>query len=115
MANPNFKSLTAINGKTYAAAVTTTATDIVANAVGSNKVMKVNSFYVSNTTAADSSATILLKRGAGSFHLAKNVVIPAGATFDLMRKHIYLDEGDSLQVSGAAAGMDAVVGAEEMA
>ena len=115
MANPNFKSLKAINGKTYAAAVTTTATDIVANAVGSNKVAKVNSFYVSNTTAADASVTVKFKRGANAFHIAKDIVIPAAASLDLMRKHIYLEEGDSLQVSGTAVGMEAVVGLEEMA
>lgn len=115
MANPNFKSLSTINGKTNPAVVTTTAADIVANPVGSNKVMKVNSFYISNTASADEKISVMFKRGANSFHIAKNIVVPKEASLDLIRKHIYLDEGDSLQILGSATGMEAVVGYEELA
>ena len=114
MAAPNIKSLTVINGKSAAAAVTATAADLVANAAASGKVLKVNAMYISNTTAGDLKVNVTFKRGATSFHIAKDVVIPKEASFDVLRKHIYLEEGDSLQVQGSAVGMEAVAGYEEL-
>jgi len=115
MAAPNFKSLTVINGKTSPLVVTTTAADIVANPNGSNKVLKVNALYLSNTTVADEKISVTFKRGANSFHILKDVVVPKEASFDMLRKHIYLEEGDSIQISASAAGVEAVSGYEELA
>ena len=114
MAAPNIKSLTVINGKSAAAAVTATAADLVINAAASGKVLKVNAMYISNTTAGDLKVNVTFKRGANSFHIAKDIVIPKEASLDLLRKHIYLEEGDSLQVQGSAVGMEAVAGYEEL-
>ena len=115
MAAPNFKSLAVISGKSSPLTVTAAAADIVANPAGSNKVMKVNALYISNTTATDVKATILFKRGATTVHISKNIIIPTEAAFDAIRKHIYLEEGDSLQLQGSAVGLEAVAGYEELA
>ena len=115
MANPNFKAIATVNGRTFAAAVTTTAADLVVNAAASNKVMKANALYISNTTAAELKVNVTFKRGANSFHLAKDIVVPKEASFDLLRKHVYLEEGDSIQVQGSAAGLEALASVEELA
>ncbi|MDP4836447.1 MAG: hypothetical protein NWS01_04770 [Burkholderiales bacterium] len=114
MAAPNIKSLTVINGKSAAQAVTTAAADLVVNTAASGKVLKVNAMYISNTTAGDLKVNVTFKRGATSFHIAKDIVVPKEASLDLLRKHIYLEEGDSIQVQGSAAGMEAVAGYEEL-
>lgn len=114
MAAPNIKSLTVINGKSAAKVVTTAAADLVANAAASSKVLKVNAMYISNTTAGDLKVNVTFKRGSSSFHVAKDIIIPKEASLDLLRKHLYLEEGDSIQVQGSAAGMEAVAGYEEL-
>ncbi len=115
MANPNFKSLATVNGRTYPLVVTTTASPLVSNAAASNKVLKVNALYVSNTATNDEKVNVTFKRGATSFHLAKDIVVPKEASFDLLRKHIYLEEGDSIEVQGSAAGLEAIASVEELA
>ena len=115
MANPNFKTIATVSGKTFAAVVTTTAADLVANAAASNKIMKVNALYISNTSANDLKVNVTFKRGANSFHVAKDIVVPKEASFDLLRKHIYLEEGDSIQVQGSATGLEALASVEELA
>jgi hypothetical protein len=115
MANPNFKAISTVSGKTFAAVVTTTAADLVANAAASNKVMKVNALYISNTSSNDTKVNVTFKRGATSYHLAKDIVVPKEASFDLLRKHVYLEEGDSIQIQGAATGLEAVASVEELA
>ena len=114
MAQPNIKALTLIHGKSAAAAITTTAVDLVANAAASGKVLKVNAMYISNTTAGDLKVNVTFKRGANSFHVAKDIIIPKEASLDLLAKHIYLEEGDSLQAQGSAAGLEAVASYEEL-
>ena len=114
MAAPNIKALTVINGKSAAAAVTATAVDLVTNTAASGKVLKVNAMYISNTTTGDLKVNVTFKRGATSFHIAKDIVIPQEASLDLLRKHIYLEENDSLQIQGSAVGLEAVAGYEEL-
>ncbi len=114
MAAPNIKGLTLIHGKSAAVAVTGAAADIVANPAASGKVLKVNAMYISNTTAGDLKVNVTFKRAANSFHVAKDIIIPKEASLDLLAKHIYLEEGDSLQVQGSAVGLEAVAGYEEL-
>jgi len=115
MAAPNFKSLSLINGKSSPKAVTVAAADIVANPNGSNKVLKVNALYISNTTAGDLKINVTFKRGVTSFHIANDIVIPKEASLDLLRKHVYLEENDSIQVKGSAVGLEALAAYEELA
>lgn len=58
MAAPNIVNVTTIIGKTAVLAVTTSATAIVTNSAGSNKVFKINSLNISNVNGM-SAATLL--------------------------------------------------------
>lgn len=58
MTAPNIVNVTTIIGKTAVLAVTTSATAIVTNSAGSNKVFKINSLNISNVNGT-SAATLL--------------------------------------------------------
>jgi len=95
MAAPNIVNVTTIIGKTAVQQVTTSATAIVTNSSGSNKVFKINALYVANvdgTNAADIS--VALHRSSVSYEIAHTVLVPADATLDVISKSIYLEEGD---------------------
>lgn len=105
MAAPNIVNVATIIGKTAVQAVGTSATAIVTNSGGSNKVFKVNALYVSNidgSAAAD--ITVDLFRSSTAFPIASTISVPADATLDIMSKAIYLEEGDSLRCTASASG-----------
>jgi len=104
MAAPNIVNVASITGKTAVQAVGTSATAIVTNSSGSNKVFKVNALYISNvdgTNAAD--ITVDLFRSSTAYPLVSTVQVPSDSTLDLMSKAIYLEEGDSLRCTASAA------------
>jgi hypothetical protein len=113
MANPNIVNVTDIRGKTtYAALTTTLTTVLLANAVSSGKVFKVNSIMVSNvdgSTAADVTIDInTLAAGSGtSYALANTISVPADATLSVVDKtnSFYLEEDKSI-LGGASANSD---------
>jgi hypothetical protein len=117
MAAPNIVNVATITGKTAVQAVTTSATAIVTNSSGSNKVFKINALYVSNvdgTAAADVNVDIN-SPSAGTFHIAKTVSVPADATLDVLSKSIYLEEGWSLRLTASAnSDLEAVCSYEEI-
>lgn len=117
MAAPNLIGATTILGKTGVLSVSTTATDIVTNSSGSNKVLKVNSLYVSNIDGAtDEVVTVDLFRSSVAYHVAKTINVPADTTLDVINKLIYLEEGDSLRLTaGANSRLQAVCSYEEIA
>jgi hypothetical protein len=105
MAAPNIVNVTTITGKTAVQAVSTSATDIVANAGSSNTVVKINGLIVSNvngTTAATVNASVF--RSSTEFKVAHLISVPAGATLVLLDKttSLYLEEGDSLRLTASA-------------
>jgi hypothetical protein len=116
MAAPNIVNVATITGKTAVQAVTTSATAIVTNSSGSNKVFKINALYVSNvdgTAAAD--INVDLFRSSTAYHIAKTVSVPADATLDVISKSIYLEEGDSLRLTASAnSDLEAVCSYEEI-
>jgi hypothetical protein len=118
MANPNIVNVTDIRGKTAVQNIGTSATAIVTNAAGSNKVLKINSLIVSNidgTNAADLTVTVV--RSATSYALASTITIPADATLVVISKDsaIYLEEDDSLTLLASAAGdLQAICSYEEI-
>jgi hypothetical protein len=100
MTAPNIRTITSVTGKTAVQAVSNVAANIVTNASSSNSVYKVNTLYISNINgdfAQEVSAAIF--RDSNSFFIARTVVVPADATLDLFSKPVYLEEGDSLQLS----------------
>ena len=122
MAAPNIVSVSTITGKTVGLAVTTSATAIVANGAGSNKVFKVNALYVSNVDGASNAeitATFFDASAAGgtgaSYHIVKTVVVPADASLDVLSKAVYLEEGDEIRLSANVdSDIEAVVSYEEI-
>ena len=102
MAAPNIVAVTTITGKTAVLAVTASPTAIVTNSGSSGKVLKVNALYVANVDGATNytlNADIL--RSNVAYRLAYLLVVPAGATLDVISKSIYLEEGDSLRLTGS--------------
>jgi hypothetical protein len=113
MAAPNIVNVTTITGKTtYAALTTTLTTVLLANAVSSGKVFKINSIMVSNvdgTNAADVTVDInTAAAGSGtSYALANTIAVPADATLSVVDKtnSFYLEEDKSI-LGGASANSD---------
>jgi hypothetical protein len=116
MANPNIVNVTALYGKTAVQSITTAATAIVTNSESSNKVLKVNSLYISNIDGAnDEVITVDLFRSGVAYHVAKTINVPADTTLDVVNKLIYLEEGDSLRLTaGADSRLQAVCSYEEI-
>jgi len=116
MANPNIVNVTTITGKTAVQLVGTTATTIVENPAGSNKVYKVNALYVSNVDGIDNAEiSVDIYRSSVAYHIAKTVVVPADATLDVIAKSIYLEEGDSLRLTANVVNdLEAVCSYEEI-
>jgi hypothetical protein len=105
MAAPNIVKVATITGKTAVQAVGTSATAIVTNSGGSNKVFKVNALYVANVDgAAAADITVDLFRSSTAYRIASTISVPADATLDIMSKAIYLEEGDALRCTASAAG-----------
>lgn len=116
MAAPNIVNVATITGKTAVQAVGTSATAIVTNSAGSNKVYKVNALYVANidgSNAAD--ITVDLFRSSTAYPIASTVSVPADTALDVVSKAIYLEEGDSLRCTASASGdLTAVCSYEEI-
>lgn len=116
MAAPNIVNVVTITGKTAVQSVGTSATAVVSNAAGSNKVFKINSLYVSNidgTSAAD--LTVDIFRSSVAYRIASTISVPADATLDVITKPIYLEEGDDLRLTANASGdLQAVCSYEEI-
>jgi hypothetical protein len=108
MANPNIVNVTAIYGKTTGANLTSTGAAIVLNnASGSNTVLKVNTFNVSNYTASAANITVNFNNSANlggtNFSIVSTVSVPGNSTLNVIDKssQYYLEENQSL---GATAG-----------
>ena len=111
MAEPDIVNVTSIKGQTQAIAVGTSATDLVA-LTPTDKIYKMNMLLISNVHATDAATiTLTLNRSTalsgvvttGSFHIAKSISIPAGATLDVLSKPLYLMEGDKIVGQASAA------------
>lgn len=116
MAAPNIVNVATITGKTAVQAIGTSATAIVTNSAASGKVFKVNALYVSNVDGTnDADVSIDIFRSSVAYHIAKTIVVPADATLDVLSKPLYLEEGDSLRITGSAASdLEAVCSYEEI-
>jgi hypothetical protein len=116
MAAPNIVNVSNITGKTNLLALTASAQAIVSNAAASNRVVKVNALYISNVDGASNfTTTVDVLRGVTAFRIAFQIVVPAGATLDILSKPIYLEEGDSLRALGSTTlKLEAVCSYEEI-
>ena len=122
MAAPNVVNVTTITGKTAVLAVTTTATAIVTNSSGSNKVFKINSLVVSNvdgTNAADITVSLYSEDNIGgtATEIVSTVSVPADASLVVIDKNtsIYLEEDKSIgATAGSASDLKVVCSYEEI-
>ena len=124
MTAPNIVLVGTITGKSTGLALTnqagTTANKtIVANASGSNKVIKVNTLIVSNIHGSSSHdvTAYVNKNGGSNFHIAYTIAVPADATLVLISKDtsIYLEENDSLLIyASSTPALSAVCSYEEI-
>ena len=103
MAAPNILASTLVNGKTAVQSVTTSATAILTNSAGSNKVLKVNALYVSNVDGTTNyTLTMDLFRSSVAYRLGYLITVPAASTLDVISKAFYLEEGDTLRLTASA-------------
>jgi len=118
MAAPNVVNVSNILGKTSVQSVGTSATAIVTNTAASGKVFKVNNIIVSNIDGVDAAdITVDLFRSSVAYRIASTIAVPADATLVVLSKEtaIYLEEGDSIRLTGSATGdLQAVCSYEEI-
>lgn len=111
MANPNLIASTNIVGNNALVALSTTsATAVVSNPAGSNKVFKINSIIVANvdgTNAADITIAIYSQDDIGgtAYPIASTIAVPADATLVVLSKSssIYLKEDQSIGATASAS------------
>lgn len=102
MTNPNIVAVSDIRGKTAVASVTTTAAALVSNSAASDKVLKLNALIISNVDGTNNAKiTVDIFRSSVAYHLARTIVVPAESSIDILSKSIYLEEGDSIRVTGS--------------
>ena len=123
MTTPNLLNLTSITGtNAELTPANTTANVLIANAIGSNQLLKVNQVVASNVNgAATVNATLAinsLASGAGtSYPIASAVPVPISASLIIVDKTttVYLNENQSLVVqSGTASGISYTASYEVM-
>jgi hypothetical protein len=123
MAAPNIVNVTAIYGRTASVTPSNTLDNVlVANAVGSNKVLKVNFVTCANIDgAAAYAATVSINSAADgtgtSVPLISTVTVPANATVIAVDKTtaVYLEEGKSIVVkSGVGSKLSYTASYEEI-
>lgn len=118
MAAPNIVNVSTIYGKTSAAVVGATAAALVTNSSGSGKVIKLNSLLAANVTGASATITVdVYKNQSTAYRIAFSVVVPANSTLVVFSKDtsLYLEENDSLRVTGGtASAIEAVCSYDEI-
>lgn len=119
MAAPNIKSPTTITGKTARTTLSTTSiTSVLANSSGSGKVLKINTIFAGNISAAIVTISISVYNGTSDTYIAYTISVPPNATQIISSKetYFYLEEGDSIRATaGTANAMSVIVGYEEFA
>jgi len=102
MAAPNVVAVATITGKTAVLIVTASPIAIVDNPAASGKVFKVNTLYIANVDGATGyTVNVDLYRSSTAYRIAYLMSVPAGSTVDVLSKSIYLEEGDTLRLTGS--------------
>ena len=119
MAAPNIVNVSSIYGKTRAFQLDNTlTTQLVGNASGSNKLLKINSIIVGNKHGTDNvDVTISWYDGSTDFYLAKTVTVPAKSTLIVLGKDspLYLEENQQFRGGASAnSALDCIISYEEL-
>ena len=104
MTAPNVVNVANITGKMAMANLTTVSANLVANASGSNTLVKINQVTVSNTTGTAASVYLSILRSSVNYAIASNVSVPGASSLSVVGKDtmLYLEEGDALQANASA-------------
>lgn len=119
MAAPNIANVQTITGKVAGVAIGATATDLVANAASSGKLVRIVSVYIANVDGVND-ATVnvdVQKNGTTAYRITNTVNVPADTTLVVIGKDapVYLEENDKLRATASAASdLEAVVSYEEL-
>lgn len=120
MAAPNIVNVATITGKTNVIkSLTTTATNLIANAGSSGKVFKVNSIIAANTATSDSDVTLTVEllRSSVAHKIINDITIAAKSAFTPIEKNLvlYLEEGDTIRCTAGSgdSGLIDVIGSFE--
>lgn len=106
MAGPNLINTAMVTGKTAAQAVSTTPATVLTNTTNSGKVIKINVLYIVNSSnSTDSAVTVEFVRNGTTVKIANlsNVAIETTLVVITKDTSIYLEEGDSLQITASVA------------
>lgn len=122
MAAPNIVNVATITGKTALVRLTnSTATQVLANAANSNKVLKLAGVLAANTEGVSVNVAfdLYITRSSVDYYLARNITIPALAAYEAFMKDatpVYLEEGDTLvaKSSNASGHIHVLVAYEEI-
>ena len=119
MAAPNLRSPSTVTGKTAASGLTTSLTEVLANAAASGKLLKINTVRVANVDSgsASVSADISVYRSSTHRYLIKGAAVTAGKALVVSDKneYVYLEEGDALYAKATSAnGLDLTINYEEI-
>jgi hypothetical protein len=118
MAAPNIVTLTQLIGKTAVLTITTTPTTIISNSLESNKVLKVNTLLIANVDGVNNAnITANLIKGGVAYAIAFTITVPADTTLVAISREttIYLEEGDSIELTASANGdLQAICSYEEI-
>lgn len=116
MSAPNLINASTITGKTALAALSTSTANIITNSAASNTVVRLNNVAVSNYTASQITANVLINRSATTYQYGANLAIPAYSTLVVLAKdsQIYLEEGDVLQANSSANTSAAITSSYEL-
>ena len=127
MANPNIVSVSSIKGESVGFNLTATTTTTLMT-VASNKIIKINRISCANVDGTNNSElTLSVTKSnftpdgisnfdtSGTFHLAKQVVVPAQATVIVLENPLYLQEADVLKGGASnASDLDLIVSYESI-
>lgn len=118
MADPNIISVSSIFGRTVTGVLTTSSVTFLSCPV--NKVLKINSIIICNTTGTSSRDVSISffdsSRGAASF-LASTIPVLPDSTLVLVSKEstLYLQENDTIRgFASANSSLDIIISYEEI-
>ena len=111
MAAPNIVNVTSIFGKTaYDTDVATSDSDLLVNASGSNKLLKINTILAANKDGVnDADITVFVTNtssNAALFFLAKTITVPADSSLVIVSKDtsFYMEEDRKIRSVASVAG-----------
>lgn len=101
----NIANTVTITAKTAYANVITSTANVLSNAAASNQIYKINNISLTNYSASTTTSNVIVNRnGTGTFYVVGSVTVPANSLLTVVAKDtgFYLEEGDTLQMSGSA-------------